>query len=224
MMADGDSSIPVLRHNYEAVNSHIEGLNRYIDAEVSRRRAKAFSTYAKWTALTLLAFGGTAALIMLAYYLFVKPNTRVVTETKIVEKPVSYKPTIIVGSDALSGETEISKTKAAAEGRIEELTMDPQSGASLFNYVIFREIPFSEDGFSQITIGMHYASEAEDSPSKQWCYMMRDYGSADLGLRIDLASKRNDNRIDHTITETQARELGTTLQLLLRAQSRCQFR
>ena len=224
MTAGGNSDAPVLRHNYEAVNNHIEGLKRYIDAEVSRRRAGNFSTYAKWTGLTLLALGGTAVLVMLAYYLFVKPNTLVITETKIVEKPVSYKPTIIVGRDALRSETEIKKTKAAAEGRIEELAIEPQTGASVFNYVIFREIPFSEDGFSQITIGMRYASEAEDAPSEQWCYLMKDYGVADLGLRIDLASKRNDNRTDHTITRTQAQELGTTLPLLLRARSQCQFR
>ena len=223
-MADGDSETLILRHNYEAVNSHIEGLNRYIDAEVSGRRAGTFATYAKWTALTFLALGGTAALVMLAYYLFVKPNTRVVTETKIVEKPVSYKPTIIVGRDALAGETEITKTKTAAEGRIEELAVELQAGASVFNYVIFRKIPFAEDGFSQITVGMRYASESEDIPSEQWCYLLKGYGAGDLKLWIDLASKRNGNRIDHPITGTQAQELGTTLPLLRRAQTLCQFR
>ena len=161
---------------------------------------------------------------MLAYYLFIKPNTRVVTETKIVEKPVSYKPTIIVGGEALSGETEIRKTKAAAEDRIEELSAGPQAEASVFDYVIFREIAFAEDGFSEITVGMRYASEADDAPSKQWCYMMKNYGADDLRLWIDLASKRNGNRIDYPITETQAQELGTTLPLLLRAQKLCQFR
>lgn len=224
MTTSEDSYTPILRHNYDAVNTHVEGLNRYIDAEVSRRRAGTFATYAKWTALTLLALGATAALTMLAYYLFVKPNTRIVTETEIVEKPVSYKPTIIIDGNALRRETEIMRTKSAAEGRIEELVVEPQTGTSVFNYVIFREVPFVEDGFSQITVGMRYASDAEDTPSEQWCYMIKNYGVADLGLRIDLASKRNGNRIDHTITAAQAQELGTTLSLLLRARSQCQFR
>ena len=212
-MADRGSDSPVVRHNFEAVNSHIEGLSRYIDAGVSRRRAGIFSTYAKWTALTLLAFGVTAALIGLAYWLFAKPNMRVVTETKIVEKPVAYKPTIIVGRDALT----------PARGRIEKPSVDPQVGASVFNYVIFREIPFPEDDFSRIMIGMRYASEAEDSPSEQWCYLEKDYGAARLRLKIDLASKRNNKHIDNKITWIQAQQLETTLPVLLRAQSQCQF-
>ena len=208
-----------LRHNFDAVNIHVQGFTRHVNALVAEKRAHNFSTYAKWSAIVALAFGGSALLVMAGFSLLKEPKIKTVTETKVVEKPVAYQPTIIVESDSRE-----RITQQEAGRRIDEIANDTGEQPSIFNYVIFRQLPFSVGGFDTIHVGMRYANAQDRVPSRQWCYVERYQTETGTGRTVQLATKDGDHRHDTVLGEKHARELGTTRAILLQAQSQCVFR
>ena len=158
-------------------------------------------------------------LFLAGYSLLKEPKIKVVTETKVVEKPVAYRPTIIIGNDLPE-----SGMRQEAKARIGEMVGSTSTSPSIFNYVIFREMPFNEDGFANVVVGMQY-SEAEDRvPSSQWCYVEKDHGTIGIAWRFDLANKTGSVRQDSDFTDRHASDLGTTRSVLARAQAQCVFR
>lgn len=208
-----------LRHNFDAVNTHVQGFTRHVNALVAEKRAHNFATYAKWTAIAALACGGAAFVAMAGYSLLKEPRIKTVTETKVVEKPVAYQPTIIVESDSRE-----RITQQEAGRRIDEIASDTGEQPSIFNYVIFRRVPFSADGFDTIHVGMRYTNAQDRVPSGQWCYVERYQRETGTRRTVQLATKDGDRRHDTVLGEKHARELGTTRAILLQAQSQCVFR
>ncbi len=115
-------------------------------------------------------------------------------------------------------QSSISIMRGEARERVETM----QSGNVVVNYVLFRNIPFSEDGFDKITVGMRYDSEGDEEPSYQWCYIERATSVAPVIDHFQLATK-SVGHIDTEILSIHAAELGTTVDVLLRAQSNCLF-
>ena len=208
-----------VRHNYDGINSHVEGLNRYVRASVAEKGAGTFAVYAKWIAIMAVAGGAAGLLLMVGYSFLLEPKIRVVTETKVVEKPVSYQPTIIVGR-----KTPERDARQAAESRIDQIADSTQASRSVFNYVIFRTIPFGEGGLEEVVVGMRYDRSEDETPSSQWCYVEKGHAVGGVGTKVSLAVKTGASRIDGEITNAHARELGTTRFILERAQRSCEFR
>ena len=130
---------------------------------------------------------------------------RIVTETKIVEKPVSFEPNIYITNPSA-----LDQTRNTAERRVRETASEVGISAEVFDFVIFREIPFEENGFSNVIVGMRYANNEGRTPSSQWCYVEKDTSSVVAHTeKITLANKEGNQVIETTITDQHAREFGS---------------
>ena len=217
-MTDPSDAPQYEKHDFSAVNAYVDGVSHAVFERARSARAERFATYAKYTALVVVALGVLALLFLWGLSFLQEP--RVVTETKIVEKPIAFRPNIYIDSSS-----PIERTRNVAQRRVKEVASEAGEAIDIFNFVIFREISFGESGFGDVIVGMSYANGEATSPTNQWCYVERDTsGVAALREKITLANKNRDKVVETPVLAQHARKLGTTVQTLVRAQNKCEFR
>ena len=220
-----ESSKPVHEyetHDFKAVNRHVDELSKRASVATSARRAEVFKTYAVYGALLAVGLGFATWLILLGIAVLTDPEPEVIVQEVVVEKPVAFEPNIYIterGTDVVAVDVkrgEAQSVVTSIQGR------EPGSGKITYNYVIFKETPFTEDGFERVMIGMEYENSDSDLPSEQWCYIERVVGNA-TSKQVSLSSKAGRNRIDNPVTSEMASELSTSVETLQAAQTQCRF-
>jgi hypothetical protein len=218
LMTDSSSSPHYEKHDFSAVNAYVDGVSDAVFERARSARAARFATYAKYSALVIAALGLMALLVLWGLSFLKEP--RVVTETKIVEKPVSFEPNIYITNPSV-----LDQTRNSAEQRVRESASEAGVSAEVFDFVIFREFPFGENGFSDVVVGMRYANNEDRTPSSQWCYVERNTSDVVAHTeKITLANKEGNQVVMTPINDQHARELGARLPTIRRAQNLCQFR
>lgn len=218
------------QHDYSAVNSYVGAIQEKHSLENARRRAGVFSTYALYGSGVVLAVGIAAFLIMWGYSLLSeKPEPKVIETEKIIERPVPFSPTIIVdgGSGGSQPQTEIVKRAAEKAGNMNQASTATSSASDsrpVFNFSIFKSVPFDPGGLEHVVVGMRYPDNNADYPEYQWCYVERvwENGVAEV---LDLAVKNSvDGQvIEIPLTSAKANQLATTVETLKQAREICVF-
>lgn len=217
-------------HNFDAINEYVASMAARHQTTISRSRAEVFSTYAKYFAVLSVAGGITAALIMWGYWLLKKkPDPKIITTEKIIERPIKIEPQIIVSGTGSTSQA--NDVRRRAEGQVTALSGSASESTGgknppitpVYNFTIFKEIPFNRDGIDEVIVGMAYDDSESKIPSSQWCYITIPNldGTA---TRLNLASKSPAfGRKEQSLTYAQASEMGTTISILRSAQDLCAF-
>jgi hypothetical protein len=205
-------------HDFSAVNAYADTVSSATLDRSRRNRATRFSTYAKYASLVIVA-GGFAGLLILWGLSFLN-DPRIVTETKIIEKPVSFEPNIYI-----TNPNQLDRTRSNAEQRVSELATSTGSSPDLFDYVIFEEIKLQRGGLESIQIGMRYANSNDQIPSSQWCYVSKNTSSLLAhNEQVTLAVRDAKETSMTEITDEHALRLGVSTAILREAQKLCRFR
>lgn len=212
-------------HNFTAVNDHVDELTRRAYVVTSARRAEVFATYAKYGSLLAICLGIAGWLLFLGISTLTNPQPEVIEKDVVVEKTVSFKPNIYVttsegGSFALDATRDAAKqviAKVLSEGA------EQTSTSPVYDFVIFRDIPFVQDGFSHVNVGMRYDDTEATMPSSQWCYIER-LQLNQTSQKITLALKTEGDQTNIPMTTDIATSLLTSLDVLKAAQKSCIFR
>lgn len=220
-MADTPHSPEYEHRNFSAVNAYVDGVSDAVRERVRASNARRFRIYAKYSALVIAALGLSVLLVLWGMSFLKEP--KVVTETKIVEKPVAFKPII---HNNITNPSAFDATRSAAEKNIDELASGTGLPAAVFNYTIFRTIPFEKDGLQGVIVGMNFEKAGDHLPSYQYCYVVRStsqiFGHSE---RVDLAGKRGDaSVVNAKLTSEHSRRLNVSLITLRSAQNRCEFK
>lgn len=204
-------------HDFGAVNTYVDSVSGAVRERSRAARAGRFTTYAKYTALVLVALGVLSLLFMWGLSLLRDP--KIVTDTRIVEKPVSFQPNIYITDPSA-----VDAVRAGAARRVGEAAEATGAPAQIFNYVIFRDIPFGESGLGNVTVGMRYKRTEDRLPSRQWCYVERETTALDAHTeQIYLATKEGDQVSRASLTDEHARRMSAPLDTLRAAQGLCRF-
>ena len=99
----------------------------------------------------------------------------------------------------------------------------PDQPPAVIDFVIFQEIPFGQDGFEEVTVGMRFEDSNNRSPSAQWCYLSKPVGAEDTERNISLAVQEGDSLIKRDVTPEMAKEGATTQEVIMAAQKFCRF-
>tara|TARA_R110000824_G_scaffold53887_2_gene148838 strand:+ start:1099 stop:1767 length:669 start_codon:yes stop_codon:yes gene_type:complete len=214
----GDMKAEYVAHDYSAINSHVNGLSRLIDAKLAERKSSLFSVYAIYGSGFVVALG--LATLLATWGISLLRDPKIVTAEKIVEKQVAFKPIINVTLP-----DEVDKVRGTAAQRMSVLQDGLGTAKSVFNFVIFRDILFKQDGFSSVVIGMRFKDQDSSSPDSQWCYIERgDFLAERSTDHVSLASKANGTVSYTQLTNAHASKLKTTLSVLKKAQGLCVFK
>lgn len=208
-------------HNFDAVNQYVATMADRQQTGISLRRADIFSRYAKYIAILLIAAGIVTFLVLWGYSLLKeKPEPKIITTETIIERPIKLEPNIYVSTTG--SPTPAEKTREAASDRVSSLS--PSSGANpVYNFTIFKEIPFNKDGMQNVVVGMKYDDSEAVTPSHQWCYVMSPNIDG-TDTRISLATKNGVfGTIEKSITHAQANKADTSVAILESAQRLCAF-
>ena len=219
-MADTRTLHDYTTHNFSAVNHHVDELSRRASVTTSARRADVFKTYAVYGALLAIGLGFGAWLILLGLAELFDPKPEIIEKEVVVERPVAFEPNIFItqqGNDAAA----VDATRDEARSVVSNISA--VKGSTTYNFVIFKEVPFSKDGFSGITIGMKYNNSEEKLPSEQWCYIERSTGQNTRNT-IHLSRMDGRKRSDDVISQEDAAKMSSTTGTLLEAQALCNFR
>lgn len=122
----------------------------------------------------------------------------------------------------------LERKRAAAVAAMEEVRRNgqavaPDQAPAVIDFVIFQEIPFGQDGFEEVTVGMRFADSNDRSPSAQWCYLSKPVGAEDTERKISLAVQEGGILIKGDVTPEMAREGATTQEVIKAAQKLCRF-
>lgn len=219
-----------VRHDFSAVNSYVDAIQEKHTIENARRRAGVFSTYALYGSGILIAAGIAAFLAMWGYSLLTeKPEPKVIEVERIVERPTPFSPTIVVqggvpgaaqGVDKAIVQSATEKTQTMQQAVD---TSQPEGVRPVFNFTIFKSIPFDPGGLGAVTVGMRYPDSSADEPEYQWCYVERAWENR-VGEFVELAIKAPDGLVQRmNLTEAKANRLATTVETLRQAQGLCIF-
>ncbi len=207
-------------HDFSAVNHHVNELSRRASVTTSARRADVFKTYATYGAVLALALGFGGWLVLLGIAELLDPKPEIIEKEVVVEKPVAFEPNIFVtqqGTDAAA----VDATRDEARSVVSEISGDENS--TTYNFVVFKEVPFTKEGFTKIMLGMQYLDSNAKLPSEQWCYIERPTGIKTRNS-INLARMNGRKRTNTQITLEDANNMSTTRGALLEAQALCDFR
>jgi len=208
-----------IHHDYSAINNHINGVQSHLTENTRAQRAATFSIYAKYGAFALVGLG--LFILLVSWGASLLKNPKIVTVTKIIEKPIAYKPTIYVNTDG--PDNTIRRAAEAKLGVIKD-SADVTEGKSVFNYVIFRLINFDAKGLSSIMVGMKYDDQNSERASNQWCYIETEGGtSKPFSKKISLSKVTGSKRNDVPLTYEDALSMGVDLSTLRTAQQKCVF-
>ena len=213
-------------HDFSAVNRHVnEVVNRNM-VITSSRRAGVFATYAKYGAILIVALGIAGLLLLWGAARLLNPKPEVITKEVVVEKPVSINPNIYLTTPTGSSQNlkTLNEAAQAKKSKLEAgVASSPGSDRSpVFNYVIFKNVPFGKYGLKEVTVGMRYPDNDAEDPQEQWCYITKEVG-AGVDNRFSLALKRNQKRIDLPIDADTSQQLGVPVSALREAQALCAF-
>ena len=125
---------------------------------------------------------------------------------------------------APSTAAQVTQIRQGAVKRVEEVKATSADNKTVVNFVIFKEVPFQQDGISVVHVGARYNSEADIRPVFQWCYVKTEMKQGSASSRyIQLATLDNDRRKNAEIRAQDATEFGTSVNALRRAQQKCEF-
>ena len=99
----------------------------------------------------------------------------------------------------------------------------PDQVPAVIDFVIFQEIPFGQDSFEKVNVGIRYADSNTTFPAKQWCYITKSIGADDTQRNIRLAVKDNKGLALADVTPEMAKEGATTQEVIKAAQKLCRF-
>jgi len=217
-------------HNFDAVNQYVASMAERHRTSVTAKKADIFSVYAKHGSILLVAVGITAALIFWGYWLLKKkPEAKVITTEKIIERPIKIEPKIYV--TGVGAQSPANEVRSAAEGRVASLAQSSSASADgqisnvtpIYNFNIFKQVPFNRDGIDEVVIGMKYDDSESKAPSSQWCYIL-SLNLDGTATRMTLAHKtKSYGKTKQHLTFAQASKLGTKLSTLRSAQKLCVF-
>lgn len=212
-------------YNYRAVDDLIAHVSKKHAAEESNWSAKTWTFYAAWGAVLIASIGLCAFLIMWGYSLIIeKPEPKIIEVERIIEKPIQLNPTVVVQTPAGTGSGSADVARSEAQRRIEAVQGDSASPANtVYNYVIFKDIPFTEGGFDTVTVGMQFSTSESVHPDYQWCYIAKGAGALSVSKRVSLAEKGPSGSFNYPIDYSTAVEAGVALGILQRAQRKCSF-
>jgi hypothetical protein len=211
-------------HNYKAVNEHIDELTRRNRVVTSSRRVEVFGKYAKYASIFIVCLGIMGLLLFWGYSKVVNPRPEIIEKEVVVEKPVSFKPNIYITTNQADN-ARIDETRAEAARRLGEISSgnkNTNSKSTVYDFVIFKEIPFTQDGFKQVTVGMRYQDADAKLPARQWCYIERGRSNG-TSIKVTLAVTEN-GHTPEDITQDMATALTTSVGVLKSAQGSCLFR
>ncbi len=215
--------------DYSAVNTYVEHLAARHRSAISIRRAGVFATYAKWCAVLVVASGVTALLVLWGLSLLKeKPDPKIV-EPVIVDRPVTINVPGLDSSLENNGNPEVQRQLSEIRSTIADVragssvdTPTTESLRTVIDFVIFKEVQFSQAGLEEVVVGMRYQDSSSENPSTQRCYVNKPNDSG-AETRVNLARKEGPQRIDDILTTAMAREIGAPLGVLKEAQSLCAF-
>jgi hypothetical protein len=219
-------------HNFDAVNSYVNEMGQRHHLANSMTRASLFSTYAKWGAVVLVAAGVAGFLGAWGYSLLIKkPEPKIITTEKIIERPIRIEPNIYI-SGTETGDQNLNEARQNAAERVIQLsenarplslTPEREETTPVYNFTIFKTVPYDRDGVDEIVVGMRYSDNNSKSPFEQWCYILVKQ-SDDIERHLNLAFKSEKNGLRNTTLKySQATSLQTSLSTLHSAQSLCPF-
>ena len=219
-------------HNFDAVNSYVNEMGQRHHLANSMTRASLFSTYAKWGAVVLVAAGVAGFLGAWGYSLLIKkPEPKIITTEKIIERPIRIEPNIYISGTETGGQNLNEARQNAAErvsqlsGNAKPLSLTPEREETppVYNFTIFKTVPYDRDGIDAIYVGMRYSDNNSKSPVEQWCYVLVTQPD-DTERHLNLARKSEKNGLQNsTLKYSQATSLQTSLLTLHSAQSLCPF-
>ena len=207
-------------HDFSAVNHHVNELTKRSSVATSVRRTEIFKTYAIYGALLAVALGIGGWLILKGVAALFMPEPQIIEKEVVVEKPIAFEPNIYV-SQQQPNSTAIDSVRDKARSVASRITNSENEPT--VNFVIFKEIPFSKEGLSGVTIGMRYKDSNENLPSRQWCYTER-FNSENTKVTISLAKVEDGDRTNVIFTQSDADKVFTSTKTLLEAQQVCSFR
>jgi len=231
-MTDQEADFPSIptrefvTHDFTALNKHVEEVYHREHAITRSKYAHIFARYAMWSAIIIVAIGIAVFLMLWGYSLLSSP--RIIETEVIVEKQVPFQPNIYVTIAQPRTLDTVEQTNIAAQERIGDLQSsqtsetEKSSPVAVFDYVIFKTIPFEEIGLKEINVGIRYANSTDKTPTKQWCYVERPNPNGTM-LTVFIADKEGDLLVTRDISKSAAREFGVSLELLERAQGMCAF-
>jgi hypothetical protein len=174
-----------------------------------------------------VALGVAGLLILWGVKLLLNPRPEVIEKEVIVEKPVSINPNIYIspgqGFERLQALNENARTQIEKfESKTKTAGDTAQSVKTVYDYVLFKHIPFDRDGLQNIIIGMRFPESRAEKPSRQWCYVVKP---TDTGVqnRLTLSIVENGVRNDQPITRDMAQTMATDLNNLENARDLCVF-
>lgn len=199
-----------VHHNFDAVDkvvasnrdAYVEAINRQaaenekLRSEADELRSRSTFRRAKAASIVILSLAVSALIVLWGVSLF---------------------STVGRNQDAA-----LVSTRNAAQQKVDIVRSTAAPGASVFDYVIFKSVPFNIDGLVKVTIGMQYASSVDEKPSEQWCYVERGRFGAS-GAVVWLANYESGKRTNRDLRDADASALNTSLETLRRAQAACDF-
>jgi hypothetical protein len=212
-------------HDFSAVNAHVDELTRRARVVTSSRRAEVFGKYAVYGSGLAISLGIMGWLLFLGISKLTNPQPEVIEKEVVVEKPVSFKPNIYINTPNPEN-VEVDKARDGARQRISEIPANEgleSSSKSVFNFVIFNQIPFSQDEFEEVIVGMRYEDSKVETPTQQWCYIERQRPNR-TSQKATLAVWKQGVRENVNLSADMATSLSTNTEVLKTAQNLCVFR
>jgi hypothetical protein len=179
-----------VENDYSQIQPFIDARQERIENKNRSLRAEQFGIYAKWVSIGLVAFGIMVLFIFWGISLLTeKPQPKVITTEKVVEKPSVIRVEVPVASSSPPQQT----IKDTVE-RIES-SNNSSDAQIVTNYTIFQSVSFGRPGYLNVVTGLRYSKSTSPFPEHQYCYLEKVDPRGQL--RIDLADADSDGNVSN---------------------------